>query len=179
MRYDGAFIKHFWSRVRKTRGCWLWTGYRADKGRGHGFIQARKISPQPMLTHRVAWELTYGPIPRGKCVLHKCDNPGCVRPSHLFLGTRRDNNLDRHRKGRTASGDRNGARTMRHRNPFVRNRGSGLRGEQHPCSKLTWQKVKSIRRDHRQGATATSLAIKHDISVVTACKIVNGELWKG
>lgn len=59
--------------------------------------------------HRVAYELFVGPIPPGQCVLHHCDNPSCVRPCHLFLGTLLDNNLDMLLKGRTARGEKSGA----------------------------------------------------------------------
>ncbi len=58
------------------------------------------------MTHRVAWEDANGPVPDGKCVLHKCDNPPCCNPEHLFLGTREENNADRDAKGRTAKGEK-------------------------------------------------------------------------
>lgn len=62
------------------------------------------------LAHRAAWEDEHGPIPPGQCVLHRCDNPPCVNPDHLFLGTKGDNNRDRSAKGRTYNGDQRGER---------------------------------------------------------------------
>lgn len=84
-------------RTQKTRGCWVWQGARSKKGKGHGVIGA---DGGLKLTHRVAWELAYGPIPKGLFVCHHCDNPPCVRPDHLFLGTNQDNIRDASRKGR-------------------------------------------------------------------------------
>jgi hypothetical protein len=88
-------------------GCWEWAG--AAGPQGYGFIK-HKDGAQ-LRAHRVAYELVYGPIPPGMFVCHHCDNPGCVRPSHLFLGTQRDNMADMVAKGRAArlSGERNGS----------------------------------------------------------------------
>jgi hypothetical protein len=91
--------ERFWPRVDKTDGCWLWTGRQLPRGYGHILGAQRKN----VLTHRVSWELTYGPIPAGLDVLHRCDNPPCVRPDHLFLGTDADNIADRITKGRPRS----------------------------------------------------------------------------
>lgn len=118
MKYPEEFVKRFWARVRKNKKCWVWTGYRAKTG--YGMVQCRGIQQMPMYTHRISWELANGAVRDGLHVLHSCDNPPCVRVSHLFLGTQVDNNDDRQRKGRTASGNRNGARTMPWRNPFIR-----------------------------------------------------------
>ena len=85
----------FWERVDTGGACWAWRGPRNRQGYGalwfHG-VQWR--------AHRLAWHLTNGDIPTGLDVLHHCDNPGCVRPAHLFLGTDKQNAIDREQKGR-------------------------------------------------------------------------------
>jgi len=97
--------ERFWNRVDKTDlnkvgetgGCWLWSG--AVNAYGYGIVSKDR---RPRRAHRVAWELTHGPIPSGFCVLHRCDNPPCVNPEHLFLGSKKDNMADKIRKGRQA-----------------------------------------------------------------------------
>jgi hypothetical protein len=92
--------KRFWKFVAPMtddRGCWEWAGALVN---GYGSFDHKKA-------HRVSWEMHFGPIPKstgahGTCVLHRCDNPSCVNPRHLFLGSNRDNAIDRERKGRGA-----------------------------------------------------------------------------
>jgi hypothetical protein len=81
----------FWDRVEKTDNCWLWRGPR--KPGGYGSVRGTNAQ-------RIAWQLAVGPIPDGLWVLHRCDNPPCVNPAHLFLGTVVDNNRDMKAKGR-------------------------------------------------------------------------------
>lgn len=85
-------------------GCWEWTATKDAAGYGH-FGIASSVSAN---AHRVSYELHVGPIPEGIMVCHRCDNPSCVNPQHLFLGTGQDNMMDRQSKGRTARGERNG-----------------------------------------------------------------------
>ena len=94
---EQAFIRRFWARVHKSDGdgCWLWTGARNRYGNVHYKGRHRN-------THRVAYEITYGAIPDGLCVCHRCDVPLCVRPDHLWLGTKADNSFDMVLKGRAA-----------------------------------------------------------------------------
>lgn len=91
----GDAKQKFDAHVRKTDSCWLWDGPRFASGYGRASQGSRKRR-----AHRVAYELYVAPIPEGMHVLHRCDNPPCVNPDHLFLGTHLDNMKDMERKGR-------------------------------------------------------------------------------
>lgn len=128
----------FWRGVDK-RGpseCWPWKGT-AHSGK-YGHVGRGGRNGGTVLASRVSYELHYGPIPDGLYVCHTCDNPPCVNPAHLFLGTQQDNVDDRVRKGRSArvTGLANGA----HTHPEKVARGSG-----HYAAKLTDEQVKAIR----------------------------------
>lgn len=88
-RYD------FYRQVKKTKGCWNWKGTKTRTGYGVFTFNSERCQ-----AHRTSYEFAYGPIPKGKFVLHKCDNPACVKPDHLFLGTQKDNVRDASEKGR-------------------------------------------------------------------------------
>src|SRR3990167_4478033 len=85
------------SRILKTDHCWIWTGSKDI----HRYGRIGQGANRYVKAHRVSYMIAYGPIPKGLCVLHRCDNPSCVRPDHLFLGTYADNNKDRDLKQRT------------------------------------------------------------------------------
>src|SRR5580765_7764248 len=87
--------ERFWARVKKTADCWEWTGSKSSNGYGL-FMQP----PSRIRAHRFAYSMLRGEIPRGKWVLHRCDNRACVNPDHLFIGDNTANVRDMHRKGR-------------------------------------------------------------------------------
>lgn len=89
-------MERFWSKVRKSDGCWEWTASVNAKGYGRFGVTSRHI----VAAHRFAYELVVGPIPDDQWVLHRCDNPRCVRPDHLFTGSPLDNSTDMVSKGR-------------------------------------------------------------------------------
>lgn len=97
-------IERFWTRVSKSDdfdSCWEWTGTKDKDGYGKLSIGGRKVNGGKIYTaHRLSWMLNYGVIPNGLWVLHRCDNPCCCNPKHLFLGTVKDNVDDMRAKGR-------------------------------------------------------------------------------
>lgn len=144
----------FWDYVDKSAGataCWPWTDLRRMR-KGYGSFETNGTT---IGAHRYAWELTNGPIPDGLWVLHRCDNPPCCNPSHLFLGTNSDNVADRKAKGRTKNGKR--------RKPYRR--------------VLTSESVAEIRKLIADGASCTSIASKYDVSRNCIDSIKNGRTW--
>lgn len=103
---DTELIRRFWEKVDKSSpdGCWNWTASVA--GKGYGQIKLPRTRRQAY-AHRLSFELHFGEIPSGMLVCHKCDNPKCVRPDHLFLGTTEDNLSDMASKDRHLYGERN------------------------------------------------------------------------
>jgi len=133
----GPLSERFWSKVdrRGDDECWAWMANKNNKGYG-------MISPgdggSKRLAHRMSWQLANGTIPVGLCVLHKCDNPPCVNPSHLFLGTYQDNAIDKVAKGRAVY------------NPAI--------GERHPQAVYTEAEVVELRRRLAAGERVRVLA---------------------
>jgi hypothetical protein len=148
----------FWSKVAKTPACWVWTASRDDSGYGRLKVGGKRGIAKR--AHRLAWELLRGPIPDGLCVLHRCDNPPCVNPAHLFLGTKRDNTLDATAKGRHAL-----------RN-LLRRRGTETSG-----AKLNEEQVRSIRAALEAGLSRAAVGRLYGISPAQAGRIGHRERW--
>lgn len=146
----------FWEKVDRSGGpesCWIWTARRFDFGHGQF-----RTSQGNVPAHRFSWELAYGPIPDGLCVCHNCpggDNPACVNPAHLFLGTYLDNNRDMHAKGR--------ARVSH--------------GSAHCQAKLTEADVLVIREALARGEPQKSLAERFGVSRSNVGLIGQRKIW--
>ena len=165
--------------MNTATGCWIWSGFGLKAGYGRAWMNGRSI-----LAHRVAYGLWVGPIPKGLFVLHRCDNPPCINPDHLWLGTLGDNNRDRDQKGRTAKGDRSGARL----HPASRARGdrNGLRlhpecvarGERAGQAKLNVQAIAAIRAAVASGASVSEVARHYPVSRQAVKDIISGRTWR-
>jgi hypothetical protein len=95
----------YWKFAVKTEGCWEWSGFTDENGYGRVSAYTDDDRWVPHLAHRISWELHFGAIPDGLFVLHRCDNPPCSRPDHLFLGNQLDNMQDCASKGRRPRGE--------------------------------------------------------------------------
>lgn len=146
-----TFVDRFFKKVKKSDGCWLWTGNLNECG--YGTIGSGK-NGKTILSNRACWLIHKGKIPDGLCVLHKCDNPACVNPDHLWIGTHAENMIDRQNKGRTPKGSLCGR------------------------VKLTEEIVLSIRKDHSLGMTRLAVAKKYNTSRTSAFAIIHRLSWK-
>lgn len=146
----------FWAKVDKngplmegmSTNCWIWTASKNPQGYGYFGVGGSKVRA----SHRVRWIMRHGKIPDGMLVCHECDNPNCVRLSHLFLGTNKDNSDDKIRKGRD----------------------SHLRGEGHRQAKLTDDQVAEMRQKYESGEfSQTALAKSYGITQNHASNIIH------
>ena len=153
-------VDRFWAKVNKTEGCWNWTASVAPGG--YGEIGIGSGSPyfkyanksMKIRAPRLSWIMHNGPIPEGMDILHKCDNPRCVRPDHLFAGTDADNMRDAASK-----------RRMPH-------------GEGNHMTRLTLDDVHEMKRLYASGTTQRELSARYGISGSSASRIINGIDWK-
>jgi hypothetical protein len=163
-------VERFWKHVNKTNTCWIWTGERMKEKPIHirkGIKQlpygifylinpAKNNKMKQVKAHRYSWEIHKGPIPEGLFVLHKCDNPPCINPSHLFLGTNLDNIKDMVAKGRN----------------------KGAKGTRNCKAKLTEDQVREIREACRQGATDATIASQYNVSAGAVWFIRYNVTWQ-
>jgi transposase len=149
----------------ELRACWVWTGGRLPRGYGSYRWPEERI----YLAHRASWILHVGAIRRGLLVLHRCDNPSCVNPDHLYLGSAKDNTRDARDRGRLATGARHGLR--RHPEAIAR-------GQRQGSARLSETAVAEIRQLYdAHGETCSSLAERYGVSRATIERVANGKLW--
>lgn len=161
-------ISRFWGHIDKTGNCWLWTKCKDKDGYGKFKIcLGSKQNQKRLRAHRYAWLVTNGPIPPTMFILHKCDNPPCCNPSHLYVGNHQQNIEDRQRRNRQAKGERAGNHIHVEKRP---------RGEKHGRSKLTWEQVREIRM--RRLESQARLAKEFDVSSGTIWFVLKGLHWK-
>ncbi len=164
----------FWIKVDKSSGpdgCWLWKSWKNEKGYGRF-----RVNRKAFLAHRVSYTIVNGQIPHdgsyhGICVCHRCDNPLCVNPRHLFLGKHIDNMIDRETKGR--------GNHIRGKGHFSKTRAANVaRGDRHGRSKLTSDQVKEIRGLYASGDfTHAKLGVRFGINKTVIGDIVRRQTW--
>lgn len=167
----------FWSKVdrRGPDECWIWTAAKMGKGYGKVYYQGRLTG-----AHRVSYELANEPIGDGLFVCHRCDNPPCCNPAHLFLGTNAENAHDAASKGRMVNG------LLRHPERFARGDRHHFRlhpemvrrGTQQSRAKLNDEAVREIRRRYAAGGISqSSLAREFGVTQVAIWMVVNRRSW--
>jgi hypothetical protein len=144
-------FRHF-AKKGSADECWWWIG---KKSKGYGILN---VDGKRTLAHRYSYTLNIGLIPDGMLVCHRCDNPLCVNPSHLFLGTNQDNHADMIAKGRA--------------------KGAIVPGEKHSTAKLTEAQVREIRLRRDSGESVKSLSVSFGVSVSQIRHICSRKNWK-
>lgn len=164
------------NRVRIDKnGCWNWLGGKDKDGYGKTTFKFKTYRP-----HRLAYAATYGPIPEGQLVLHKCDNPACCNPDHLFLGSQKDNIQDAIRKGRFKFNCNTNFDHLRGQNHYLNKHPEKRKlGEDCLWSKLKEEQVIEIRRLHKeQKISAYRLAKMFGVSKFCTLQIIRRKTWK-
>jgi len=191
---DEKTLARFWSKVDKSGpvpshvpeigNCWKWRA--VNKWYGHFSVEKVRY-----YSHRLSWEIANGAIPTGMLVLHKCDNPECVRPEHLFIGTHLENALDKIRKGRANSPSGDAHQFRKHpeiygpilskrniEHGLVRNLGEVRRGSKSGQSKLSEPDIAEIHRLRLSGIGPRKIAESFGVSRSLIQQILRGDQWR-
>ena len=139
------------SRIEIKDSCWVWKGWVSPKG--YGYI---RVGNNCKSTHRVSYEVFIGDIEKGMCVCHTCDNPSCINPEHLWIGSNQDNAIDREKKGR----------------------GRNNKGENHGRSKLKESDIPTILKLLEDGIYQREIARRHGVHQATIFRVSKKKSWK-
>lgn len=175
--------ERFWAKVdrRGPDECWEWTGHRLKAGYGRFGSSGR--FPCGQSTHRIAWHVSIGAIPAGLMVCHRCDNPPCCNPAHLFLGMAADNTHDMLNKRRCPTGENHYSRTkpelvIRGDRHYLRKNPERVFGSANPFAKLDEDAVSSIKSELVSGRSQSAVARQFNVSVSTINLIARGKTWR-
>lgn len=152
-----ADMRRFMKYVRVSPDCWEWVG---AKSGGYGSFGVEK---RILRAHRFMWAAVNGAIPAGMCICHRCDNPACVNPGHLFLGTNHDNVMDRVAKGRSVVSE-----------AFVRTSAPGERNRHAKLTEADVLRIRSLRGSH----STRQLMAMYGVTKTAINKIVNRTAWR-
>jgi len=153
---NNIFGDRFRKNIQWTPTCWIWTGNRLVTGYGQ-FRLTPHLKTHKVLAHRMSWEIHNGPIPVGMFICHKCNNPPCVNPDHLYAGTQKDNMQDRIVSGRY---------------------GSQPKGSNHHATSLTEADIPVIRKRRANGERAMDIAADFHVAPSVVSGICRGVRWK-
>lgn len=149
--YSSKSLANFSKKFVRSNGCWLWNGGKNRDGYGQVRLKGRTE-----YAHRISWVIHNGPIPKGMCVCHQCDNPLCVRPDHLFLGTHAENMADM----------------------IAKNHVARFHGKEDTHTKLAKKDIRRMREQYLFGADRKDISLVFNVSISSVYAIVGRRTWR-